>query len=213
MNLIQFKSLFYTSLGDNYKTKQLDLFNKSLIKSKTEVNFLKPFVLTEQQYHRTYFQVSIGLLNSIEQKLDFIEENFYNLQDWWHVDQLQQFVDKQLTFDIAFKRAVEYINHEHPFARRWAYVMFMPTLVKNEQHFEKIISLFKEDNHYYVIMAQAWLISYLAIYFPEKTLEYLSKKPLSYNIVGKAIQKTCDSFRVSEENKQKFKLLRNLYKQ
>ena len=61
-------------------------------------------------------------------------------------------------------------------------------------------------------MAQAWLISYLAIYEPEKTLEYLSTCPLNYNIVGKAIQKICDSFRINESTKTMFKYIRKYYK-
>lgn len=75
-----------------------------------------------------------------------------------------------------------------------------------------MLKLFKDDDEYYVIMAEAWLISYLGIYNPDKTLEYLKSKPLEYNIVGKSIQKICDSFRVSEENKNRFKEVRKLYK-
>ena len=62
-------------------------------------------------------------------------------------------------------------------------------------------------------MAEAWLISYMAIYHTEETLEYLKTKPLNYNIMGKAIQKTLDSFRVQKEDKEKFKEIRKLYKE
>ena len=79
----------------------------------------------------------------------------------------------------------------------------MPHLVKENNAFDMLIKLFKDDEEYYVIMAEAWLISYLATYYPEKTLDYLKSKPLEYNIVGKAIQKVCDSFRVSEEYNEK----------
>ncbi|MBQ3253120.1 MAG: DNA alkylation repair protein, partial [Acholeplasmatales bacterium] len=163
-------------------------------------------------YHRTYFQVSLGLIKDINDKLSFIEDNFHNLNDWWHVDQLTQFIGKGLSLDIAAYKALEYINNPNPFARRWGYVMFMPTLVKQEEAFDVIISLFKNDDEYYVVMAIAWLISYLAIYYPDKTLEYLKSKPLNKNIVLKAIQKICDSYRITNEYKDKFKSLRILYK-
>ena len=99
-----------------------------------------------------------------------------------------------------------------PFARRWGYVMFMPTLVKEVGSAEKLFLLFKDDDEYYVQMAEAWLISYLAIYEPEKTLNYLENCSLNYNIVGKAIQKISDSFRISSDYKLKFKELRKKYK-
>lgn len=202
----------FSELGDNYKTKDLDKFNKSLIKAKVDVSFLKDIILDKPQYHRTYFQVSLGLIDEIEQKFSFIEYNFDKLQDWWHTDQLQQFVDKELTFDFAYKKALEYINHQNPFVRRWAYVMFIPTLAKETNHFKDLIKLFKDDDEYYVVMAEAWLISYLGVYSPLETLKYLSEKPLKYNIVGKAIQKICDSYRISDSYKEKFKEIRKLYK-
>ena len=211
MNLTQFEDRFLR-LGVNYKTKDLDKFNRTLIKEKVDVACLRDVVLEKQQYHRTFFQVSLAQLDGIEAKFAFIEQNFDKLQDWWHVDQLSQFVDKQLTLDFACKKAIEYVKNPLTFARRWGYVMFMPTLVKDKKATEKIFPLFKNDNQYFVQMAEAWLISYLAIYAPQETLNWLKNCNLKYNIVGKAIQKICDSFRVSDEYKALFKEIRKKYK-
>ena len=211
MNFKEFE-LEFKKIGNNYKTKDVDKFNKELIKRKVDVSFLKDIVLEKQEYHRTYFQVSLGNLNSVDEQFLFLENNFSLLQDWWHVDQLQQFIKKDLTLDYAYKKAKEYIQSDLPFVRRWAYVMFMPTLVKDKNSFDKLVSLLKDDNEYYVIMAEAWLISYMAIYYPEKTLKYIKSCPLNYNIIGRAIQKICDSFRISDEYKNKFKELRSSYK-
>lgn len=212
MNINDFEILFSKKLNSNYKTADLDKFNKMLIREKVDVSFLKDIINDKQQYHRTYFQVSLGLIDDINDKLAFIENNFDKLSDWWHVDQLEQFIDKNLSFDIAYNKALQYINNPLPYARRWGYVMFMPSLVKNENRFKDIFNLFKEDDVYHVVMAQAWLISYLGIYYPKYTLAYLKSKPLSYDIVGKAIQKICDSFRVSKDYKEMFKEVRKLYK-
>ena len=211
MDLKEFEKEFAT-LGNDYKTKDVDRFNKGLIKRGIDVSFLRELVLEKQQYHKTYFQVSLGQMKTIEEKLDFIEENFDKLDDWWHVDQLAQFVDKQLTFDLVYNRAKEYIKSDLSFVRRWGYVIFMPSLVKDADKAEKIFKLFKDDDEYYVQMAEAWLISYLGIYAPEMTYEYLKGCPLKYNIAGKGIQKICDSYRVSDEWKRKFKDLRKFYK-
>ena len=211
MNLADFEAE-YAKLGYKYKTKDLDRFNRELIKKHADVSFLGELVLSRQEYHRTFFQVSLAQKTDIESKFAFIEEHFDKLQDWWHVDQLSQFVDKKLTFDFAYEKAKKYMQSDLPFVRRWGYVMFMPTLVKEQGAAAKIFPLFKDDNEYYVQMAEAWLISYLGVYEPEKTLAYLETCPLQYNIVGKAIQKICDSFRVSDEMKVRFKELRGRYK-
>ncbi len=211
MNLSQLEQEF-AKLGADYKTKDVDKLNRSLIKRQEDVSFLKDIVLEQQQYHRTYFQVSLAQRESLEEKLAFIEENFDKLQDWWHVDQLSQFVDKYLRFDYVYEKATKYIKSDLPFARRWGYVIFMPSLVKNAEEADRLFALFKDDEAYYVQMAEAWLLSFLGMYAPEKTLEYLEGCPLKYNIAGKAIQKICDSYKVSEEWKMRFKEVRKKYK-
>lgn len=211
MNLSEFEAEFLL-LGTDYKTKDVDRLNRALIKRQEDVSCLRDVVLSKQEYHRTYFQVSLAQLKGIESKFAFIEDNFDKLKDWWHVDQLSQFVDKELNFDFGYKKAKEYVQNELPFARRWGYVLFMPGLVKEEGVAQKLFPLFKDDDEYYVQMAQAWLISYLGIYHPEETLEYLERCPLKYNIVGKGIQKICDSFRISKEWKERFKEVRKRYK-
>ena len=211
MDLKEFEIIFEQNCGGK-KTKAVDSFNKKLIRQKTDVSFLNDIVMEKQEYHRTYFQVSLGLIDKIEDKLAFIENNCHLLNDWWHVDQLSQFVDKYLKFDYVYAKAKEYINHSHPFMRRWGYVIFMPSLVKDADRAGDIIKLFKDDEEYYVQMAEAWLISYLGIYAPEVALDYLKTCPLKYNIAGKGIQKICDSFRVSDEWKKRFKEVRRLYK-
>ena len=211
MTLWEFEAEFQ-KLGSEYKTKDVDRLNRELIKRNAAVSCLRDIVLERQEYHRTYFQVSLAQRKTIEDKCLFIEENFDKLQDWWHVDQLSQFVDKELTFDFGYEKAKVYVQSELPFARRWGYVLFMPSLVKEVGAAEKIFPLFKDDDEYYVQMAEAWLISYLGIYEPEKTLAYLEGCPLKYNIAGKGIQKICDSFRVSRDWKERFKEVRKKYK-
>ena len=206
----EFKQEF-NKLGNNYKTKDIDRFNKELIKYNINVSFLKDIIMKEQQYHRTYFQVSLAQRKTIEDKLLFIEDNFNYLDDWWHVDQLTQFVNNNLDFDYIYEKAKLYIQDDREFVRRWGYVIFMPTLVKNDKAY-KLFELFKNNDKYYDIMAQAWLISYLAIYLPNETIELIKSKKLEYNIIGKAIQKICDSFRISADYKTKVKELREIYK-
>lgn len=211
MTLEEIKKEF-SNLGEHYITKDVDRLNKKLIKQKEDVSCLKDIVLSNQEYHRTYFQVSLGQIKTVEDKFRFIEDNFSLLDDWWHVDQLLQFINPSLALDFAYLKAKEYTSSSLPFVRRWGYVLFLKNLDREDYAFDKIVSLLKNDEEYYVIMAEAWLISSLAIYNPEKTFNYLSNCSLNYSIVGRAIQKICDSFRISSSWKEKFKTIRKKYK-
>ncbi len=206
MTLAEFEAAF-ASLGSNLKTRDIDAFNRKLIKEKTEVSFLKPVIDTNQQYFRTYFQVSMACRKTPREKMAFVEENFDLLHDWWHTDCLIPFLGR-VDFAYALEKAKRYTRDPRPYVRRWGYVLFIPRLVRDPERIEPLFSLFRNDSAYHVVMAQAWLLSYLGMCAPERTWEYLRDCDLSYDIVGRAIQKICDSYVVSPETKEHFKALR-----
>ncbi len=207
MTYEEFQNEFAT-LG-NCKTKDVDRFNKKLIKQREDVSFLRPYVLDNQKYYRTYFQVSLGLCDGTDEKIEFINSNLELLQDWWHTDALPVFLADEISFDLAYKNAVRWVKSDLPFVRRLGYIIFIPRLVKDKANVDKLLDLLKNDSEYYVVMGEAWLISFLAMCDPEKTYCYLQNCDLKYNIVGKAIQKICDSYVVSQADKEKFKSLRS----
>lgn len=194
------------------RTKDIDKYNKDLIKQREDVSDLREYVLKDQLVHRTYFQVSLGNLLSIEEKLKFIEDNAELLMDWWHVDQLIQFIRPSVPFGLAFDKAKVYINSEMLFLRRWGYVLFLAGLQKQTEHTADILSLIKDDGEYYVQMAEAWLIADLAVFNCKEVLRFLEITDIDYSIAGKAIQKMCDSFRISEADKAYVKTLRQRWK-
>ena len=71
---MNFKEIEYefSILPNNYKTKDVDRLNKRLIKEKKDVSILKDYVLSNDKYHRTYFQVSLGLIKDYKDKMKFI---------------------------------------------------------------------------------------------------------------------------------------------
>ena len=194
------------------KTKDIDTYNRARIREGADVSALKAHALADPLVHRTYFQVSMGQLASIEEQLGFIEENEDLLADWWHVDQLPQFLCKPLSFDLAFERAKQYVHSDKPFTRRWGYVIFFTGLAKDKANLAPILSLMKDDDEYYVQMAEAWLLCELAVFHPGEVLDFLKTSKMKYNILGKAIQKIQDSFRISAEDKAAFRELREILK-
>ncbi len=207
MNFFKFEKEF-KRLGDNLKCADVDRFNRRFIKEGIDVSFLKPYLSEHEEYYRTYFQVSIKQRKTAEEKMAFIEDNAELFHDWWHIDSIVGFLGDSLDFDYALSKAQEYVKSELPYVRRLGYVIFIPRLVRDPSRIEPLFSLFKNDNAYHVVMAEAWLLSFIAMCDAERAYRYLKVCDLSYDIVSKAIQKISDSHVVSVENKELFKTLR-----
>ena len=198
------------ALPKNYKTADVDRLIARYVKGKADVSCLRSCVLTEQQFHRIYFFVSLKQIRNVDDRLSFIHANLL-FSDWWHTDQLIKFV-ADLDINKALMQMQVYISSEDPFIRRWGYVMFISKLCRG--HAERILMFLHDDPNYYVQMAQAWLMAELAVYEPQKVYDSLvAGNGLSYTINGKAIQKICDSFRITDEWKEKFKGLRTQLKE
>lgn len=192
------------ALPEHYKTGDVDRLIRRLVNQRADVSALRPYILTEQQFHRIYYYVSLDPIKDVNERMAFIHDNLL-FADWWHTDQLISYV-ANLDFDSALTYAKQYTRDEDPFIRRWGYVMFISRLCKG--HASELLPLLHDDEQYYVQMAQAWLVAQLAISEPEAVYEWFEENNLKYNINGKAIQKICDSFRIPKEWKQKYKELR-----
>ena len=192
------------ALPQHYKTGDVDRLIRQYVKEQADVSALRPYILAEQQFHRIYYYVSLDQIKSVDQRMEFIHENLL-FSDWWHTDQIISYV-ADLDFDMALRYAKDYIHSGDPFVRRWGYVLFISKLCKG--HAAEIFPLMQDDDHYYVQMGEAWLIAELAVHEPEAVYEWFQRNDLKYNINGKAIQKICDSFRITDEWKAEFKKFR-----
>lgn len=197
-----------SNLPENYKTADVDRLINKYVKNKADSSALRPYILRFQELHRIYYFVALKQLKSAEERMEFIHNNLL-FSDWWHTDQLIGFVS-DIGFETAIEHSKQYIVSEDPFIRRWGYVLLISKLCIG--HSERIFFILKNDEQYTIQMAQAWLIAELAVTEPEKVYEYLKECCLKYNITGKAVQKICDSFRISKEWKEKFKELRPILK-
>ena len=192
------------ALPEHYKTGDVDRLIRKYVKQKVDVSALRPYILSEQQFHRIYYYVTLDQISDVEERMAFIHENLL-FSDWWHTDQLIRYV-ADLDFDSALRYAKEYTHADDPFIRRWGYVLFISRLCKG--HAAQLLPLMHDDEAYYVQMAEGWLIAELAVYEPEAVYAWLPQNDLRYNINGKAIQKICDSYRIAEDWKRRYKELR-----
>ena len=194
------------------RTADIDAIAKQYLKDNIDVSELYSHIAESGALHRIYFVVSLKRIKKYEEQLAFIEKHFSCLCDWWHVDMLLQLLVKAPSFEYVYNKAKIYTKSNLLFVRRWGYVIFLSGFQKDPQRTKEILSLFRDDPEYYVQMAEAWLLADLAIYNSQAILDFIASKALRYNIIGKAIQKMCDSFRICEDVKKHAKSLRTLYK-
>ena len=130
-----------------------------------------------------------------------------------------QLLQRDLPDDPQIKERLQLIRqniqrHGETIASLAAYSQRIPQLqpMHAETVAAQLLPLLKDDDQYYVQMAQGWLVAQLAIHEPEAVYNWFWNNTLKYNINGKAIQKICDSFRISDQWKEEFKKLRRLLK-
>lgn len=137
--------------------------------------FLQNEVKNTGKYYYTYYQVSIKSAKTLDEKFEFIENNFDLMNDWWHTDCLMKFLGNDLYFEYAYKKAVKYVESDLPYVRRFGYVMFIPRLTKEKENLDKLFKLLKNEDVHHVVMGEAWLISFLAMTNSNRTYEYLKQ--------------------------------------
>ena len=100
----------------------------------------------------------------------------------------------------------QYIHSNKEYEIRFALVMYLDYFLTDE-YIDKIFENIEKiaNKEYYVEMAIAWLISCAYVKQKEKTIKYLKKNNLDKFTQNKAIQKICESYRVTENEKLEIK--------
>lgn len=109
--------------------------------------------------------------------------------------------------DSGFIKINEYVHSNEPFKIRVGLVLLLSYYI-NDEYIEKVLSIANSINnqHYYVKMANAWLISICLVKFYAKTHSFLLNNKLDDWTHNKAIQKAIESYRI--ENKEELKKLK-----
>ena len=122
-----------------------------------------------------------------------------------------------LKFKVTSKNANDFLNliktyasSDKPFVRRTAIILSFSfiNLPVYDNQIKRVIKSLKQETHYYVNMAIAWLTCEYFIKRKELALELLTENYLNDFTKNKAISKCVDSFRISNEDKNYLKLLK-----
>ena len=151
-----------------------------------------------------YFGLSLVRCKSLNEQLIFLEENIKKAKSWAITDCVTTYL-KKCDFDKFQKFFIDLLGSPYVYERRFCYVFGLKHW-KNPRILE-LLSLFKTNEEYMVMMAEAWLLATIAIDFPDQIYEFLSSTADTI-LKRKTISKMCDSYRINLETKQKFKSLR-----
>jgi len=110
----------------------------------------------------------------------------------------------------VWKIISKYLKSKKEFEVRFALVMILDYYI-NDEYIEKIFDIINNVklDKYYVKMANAWLISFCIIKQYDKTFKFLKNECKIDNwTYNKAIQKSIESYRVTDEHKKELRKIK-----
>ena len=105
----------------------------------------------------------------------------------------------------------KYLKSNKEFQVRFGLVMLLNYYL-NDEYIDRVFDIISNVclDKYYVKMANAWLISFCFVKYFDRTYEFvISNKNLDKWTICKGIQKAMESYRISSDNKDKLRSLRD----
>jgi len=102
-----------------------------------------------------------------------------------------------------------YTQKENEFEKRFAYVTMLSYYMKDE-YIDEVLKLLLLENSqdHYVYMAVAWALSVALVKYYDRTLSVMKTSKLNTVTYNKAIQKACESYRITKEQKEELRGLK-----
>lgn len=151
-----------------------------------------------------YFGLSLTRIKTEREKLEFLSKKIRYAKSWAITDTVATYF-KKLSFDEYFSFFLKTYKCKFIYERRMAYVLGLK--VCKEKRILDVLNYINENEDYMVMMVEAWLLATIAITFPDEIYQFLSSTK-DIVLKRKTISKMCDSFRISQDTKEKFKQLR-----
>lgn len=216
--------LYKKSSGDKFVNFSKTILNTNLLIIGVKLPKLRSIIkkykscdlstFTLNEFYETnfiYVAISLGRCKDLSEAYEFIVKNSNLIDCWAMTDSTYSFIKLNKNLDNEIDIIDKFLSSKDEFIIRYGYLLFF-NYYKNPLNYEKIISRIKTSEYFYVMMVEAWLLSYLMIEYFDKTYDYLSKANLNQVLKLKTISKCIDSYRITKENKDKLKELRKTIK-
>ena len=183
---------------------------KELAKKYISLN-LNSFKLDEFfEINLLYFYIGLKKNKDYLEQINFLLNNKEHLLSWAITDTTYQYI-KFPSFESCLNVVDNLINNDNYLIRRYGYLFLFKYI--DSMYIDSIFKRIKNDDEYFIVMVEAWLLSSIYVKYPDETFNFLSSNyEIDTRIKLKTISKDCDSFRIAEDEKVKIKVLRKSLK-
>ena len=218
MNLFEYQDLRYKEFNDKiinqdvYPTIGIRIPTLRKLAQEVAKNDYLGYINSKHTYYEEYLihGLVIGYIKiPFKDKLKLLDKYIPTIHDWASVDiPVSNLKDFKKNLSDGYKY-IQKLLEGNVWSIRFGLVLLLDYYI-NDEYIDKVldISLNIKNDNYYVMMANAWLLSYAYIKYKDKTIKILKDKKLDNIVVNKAISKICDSYRVSISDKEIAKKLK-----
>lgn len=150
----------------------------------------------------------ISSIKDTDKAFELAEPFIDNMDNWAVCD---MFMPKAFKKDIKRleKCSLDWIGSDKTYTVRYGIVMLMKYFIKENFDEKYLLAVSKiESDEYYINMAAAWFFAEAITFRYNETIKYFERGLLSDNVHNKAIQKACESRRMSDTQKEYLKTLK-----
>lgn len=186
---------------------------KQIAKELSKLTTYNEFIYDDHKYYEEYLIISylIGYLKLDLNKIESLLNYYLNFVDSWSlcdclVSNLKIISKNREQFLVYIMQC---LKSENVFKIRFGLVALLNYYVDDE-YINQVLIIAKnvKNEHYYVKMANAWLLSICLVKQYSKTIKIIESKQLNTFTHNKCIQKAVESFRISQEKKFYLKSLK-----
>lgn len=164
--------------------------------------------LPDEYYEVTFVKLQAVSLLPYEQFTEYIDDCVSLIDNWAACDCFSPKCVKANKKDF-YKYICRYLARDKEFYQRFALTTLLHFYVGKEW-LNSIYTCISHANlkYYYVRMAAAWLIAEILVKYYDSGVEYLSRGEIDNQTRSAAIQKACESSRLTKEQKEYLKTLK-----
>lgn len=168
------------------------------------LEILPHFYYEENQLHA----ILISNMQNYSQCINYIDNFLIYVDNWATCDLISPKVFAK-NHKLLLSKIKEWLQSEHQYTVRFALKMLMSFYLDKNFHQEYLaLAANVVRDEYYIKMMQAWYFATALAKQYSVTITYLQTKKLPLWVHRKTIQKACESYRITLEQKKYLKTLR-----
>ncbi|MBQ9311768.1 MAG: DNA alkylation repair protein [Bacteroidales bacterium] len=189
------------------RTPRVKAYAKQMIKREDIGLFLND--LPHKYFDENQLHVFLlSLMKDFDECMEEVEKFLPYINNWATSDQLSPKCFKKNKKELL-KRINHWLRSKKEYTLRFAIGMLLQHFLEEdfkEQHLYKVAKIQREE--YYIKMMQAWYYSTALVKQYETTLNFLQQNLLDKWLHNKSIQKAVESYRITDEQKEFLKTLK-----